>query len=214
MPTVDPRRLILVVSAFALVSCTGGGSSSSPPSATSATSRTPEASMAAPTASPSATVELAETPSPTAEASGSPSSNSVGVVTTAPPKPTNTTYVLVKETVNAAQTQIKKEYRATWVEPAGYATTFKVYGVTGCLRESEKNDNTPCVVEGMHIPSSKLKLLGTAAGDARSMTVTWTRYDEAGPDPYWAILLSASNKYGESKSAILTSGLVCFGCTY
>lgn len=201
--------MILVVSAIVLASCTSGTSTASPSGGpASPVGQTPAASVVPPTSAPTSS------PSAVADPSASPSSSPAGVGTAAPPKPTDTTYVLVKETVNAAQTQIKEEYRATWVEPAGYATTFKVYGVTGCLRESAKNDNTPCVVEGMHIPSSKLKLLGTAAGDARSMTVTWTRYDEAGPDPYWAILLSASNKYGESKSAILTSGLVCFGCTY
>ena len=183
MPTVDPRRLILVVSAVALVSCTGGASSSSPSGVASSIGPTPAATTAL------------SSPSPT-------------------PKPTNTTYTQVKETTNAAQTQITEEYRATWDEPAGIATKFTVYGVTECLRESAKNDDTPCVVEGMHIPASKLTVLATATGDARSMNVTWTRYDEEGPDPYWAILLSASNPYGESKSAILTSGQVCFGCTY
>lgn len=132
----------------------------------------------------------------------------------APPKPTDTTYVLVKEIVSKDQVRTTERYRATWSEPDGYATSFRVYGVTECLRESEQNDNTPCVVPGMQIPASKLKLLGTASGDARSMNVTWTRYGEEGPDPYWAILLSAANQYGESKSAILFSGLVCFGCAY
>ena len=214
MPSVDPRRLILVVSAVALVSCTGGASSSSPSGVASSIGPTPAATTALSSPSPTATPEPTATPSPTADASGSPGSSPVGVVKAAPPKPTNTTYTQVKETTNAAQTQITEEYRATWDEPAGIAAKFTVYGVTECLRESAKNDDTPCVVEGMHIPASKLTVLATATGDARSMNVTWTRYDEEGPDPYWAILLSASNPYGESKSAILTSGQVCFGCTY
>ncbi len=213
MKTIDPRRLILVVSTFALVSCTGGASSTSPSAAASPIGSTPAASTALPTASPSATAEPAAA-SPAAEASGPPSSGPVAVVKAAPPKPAHTTYTLVKETENAAQTQITEQYRATWDEPAGTATKFTVYGVTECLRESAKNDDTPCVVEGMHIPASKLEVLATATGDARSMNVTWTRYDEEGPDPYWAILLSASNRYGESKSAILTSGQVCYQCVY
>ncbi len=214
MPTVDPRRLILVVSAVALVSCTGGAASTSPSVGASPTAPAPAATMAPSTPTPSTTPEPSAAPSPTAEASASPSSSPVGVAKTAPAKPAHTTYVQVKETTNAAQTRITEVYRATWDEPAGTATKFTIYGVTECLRESAKNDDTPCVVEGMHIPASKLEVLATATGDARSMNVTWTRYDEEGPDPYWAILLSASNQYGESKSAILTSGQVCFGCVY
>ena len=72
-----------------------------------------------------------------------PSSSPVGVVKAAPPKPTNTTYAQVKETTNAAQTQITEEYRATWDEPAGSATKFTIYGVTECLRESAENDEHP-----------------------------------------------------------------------
>ena len=106
MPTVDPRRLILVVSTFALVSCSGGASSTSPSAAASPIGSTATASTALPTASPSATAEPLVSPSPAAGASGPPSSSPVAVVKAAPPKPAHTTYTLVKETEIAAKTQI------------------------------------------------------------------------------------------------------------
>jgi hypothetical protein len=203
MRTVGRRRSILIVSAFVLASCSSGA-----PTATPAGPASPDGQTAAPTATTTAT------PSPSAAPSTSPTGSARSGGSAAPPKPTSTTYVLIKETVHPNKIAITEQFRATWVEPAGAATSFHVYGVTSCLRESQANDGMPCVVPGMQIPASKLKLLATAAGDARTVIVTWTRYDEIGPDPYWAILLSASNRYGESKSAILQSGLVCFGCVY
>lgn len=212
MRTLDGRRVIFVVSAIVLVSCTSGSSTGGgPTSAPSGGSVTAVAPTTAPTVAPSSVPVV--TPSPSATPTP-PAGGGNGAARTAPPKPTDTTYVLVKETVSSDQVTITEQYRATWTEPDGVATGFRVYGVTACIRESKKNDDTPCVVPGMQIPPSKLELLATAPGDARSVDVTWTRADEEGPDPYWAILLSAVNPHGESRSAILTSAQVCYQCVY
>jgi branched-chain amino acid transport system ATP-binding protein len=57
-------------------------------------------------------------------------------------------------------------------------------------------------------------LLAKTGGSARSTTVTWSRANEAGPDPYWAFLIRATNPAGNSKFTILWSGAVCSQCTY
>ncbi len=105
-----------------------------------------------------------------------------------------------------------EQYQATWSEPDGAATTFGVYGVTDCVRDAQENDNTPCVIAGTELPPAKLRLIGTAPGSARSIDVTWTLNDEAGPGPYQAVLLIAQNSQGSSSPAILWSALVCYGC--
>lgn len=218
MGTMDRRRLIfaVVVSSVALAACTGGSSTGGgPTSAPSGGSVAAVGSTATPSAAPTVAPSSvpAATPSPSATATP-PANGGTGTPTTAPPKPSHTTYVLVKESVASDQITITEQYRATWTEPAGVATGFRVYGVTDCIRYAKKYDDKPCVVPGMQIPLSKLELLATAPGDARSVDVTWTRADEEGPDPYWAILISAVNSHGESRSAILTSGRVCYECVY
>ena len=86
------------------------------------------------------------------------------------------------------------------------------YGVTDCLRNSSENDNTPCVTAGPKLPTSKLKLIGTAAGTRRTFDLTWTTSNEAGGSPYQAVVIFARNSHGPSQPAVLWSSLVCFGC--
>ena len=134
--------------------------------------------------------------------------------TAAPPKPKGTTFKLVKQTFWKDPIGVTSTYRATWTEPAASATSFTVYGVADCLRYAKANDGEPCVVPGMRIPPSQLKVLATVGGDKRSVLVKWTTYGELSIDPYQAVLLSASNQYGESRSAILHSERVCYNCVY
>ena len=218
MRALDRRRLIFVVavSGMVLAACTGGSSTGGgPTSAPSGDPGTAVGPTAAPSAAPSVAPSSAPVATPSPSATPTPAAGGgTGGATTAPPKPSHTTYVLVKETVSSDQITITERYRATWTEPAGVASGFRVYGVTDCVRYSKKYDDTPCVVPGMQIPLSKRELLATAPGDARAVDVTWTRADEEGPDPYWAILISAVNSHGESRSAILTSAPVCYECVY
>jgi hypothetical protein len=137
-------------------------------------------------------------------------------VTPAPPagppdRPAKVTWKQVGSTATASGTRVT--YRITWQAPAGTATGFKVYGVTRCLRESKKNDSKPCVVKGMKIPRTSLKLLATVPGDLRTADVSW-KLGEVGPPPYWAVLIRASNQAGDSIFAIAHSEDVCWGCTY
>ena len=162
MRALDRRRLIyvVVVSGMVLAACTGGSSTGGGP--TSAPSGDPGTAVG-PTAAPSAAPSVAPssvpapTPSPSATPTPPPAGGGTGTPTTAPPKPSHTTYVLVKETVSSDQITITERYRATSTEPAGVATGFRVYGVTDCVRYSKKYDDTPCVVPGMQIPLSKLE---------------------------------------------------------
>lgn len=128
-----------------------------------------------------------------------------------PDRPAKVTWKQVGSTQIGTGTRVT--YRLTWQAPAGVATEFRVYGVTSCLRESKKYDNSPCVVKGMKIPRSTLKLLATVPGDLRTVDVSW-KLGESGPPPYFAVLLRASNKAGDSIFAIAHSEDVCWGCTY
>ena len=105
------------------------------------------------------------------------------------------------------------EHAITWTEPDGAASGFLVYGVTECLRYAKKNHGKPCLVRGMQIPRTTLKLLGRAPGDARSMTVSWET-GGAGPELYQSILIRATNSFGDSIFTIVHTEDVCYQCTY
>jgi hypothetical protein len=64
----------------------------------------------------------------------------------------------------------------------------------------------------MKIAKDQLVLLATAPADARSVTVSWEG-GEAGPPPYAAILIRATNDVGDSIFTIVHSETVCWGCT-
>jgi hypothetical protein len=131
-----------------------------------------------------------------------------------PPAPSGAKYRLVKETVTGPYSKLI-EYRATWVEPTGYATKFRVYGLIPCLRYSKANNEKPCVVSGTTIPSGALKVIATLDGTKRSAVISWTEEGELpGPGPYSAYLVRASNQYGSSTYTILWSAIVCWECVY
>ncbi len=196
---------MIATTAILFVACTGSAATSNP-----GDSLLPVPSVA-PTVLPSPALSPSPLPSssPSLEAVASPSPTPDPA---APAAPTNTRFVLVKATVAKDGFTTTDHYRATWSEPDGAATTFRIYGVTDCIRDSAENDNTPCVIAGTPIPASKLVLLATAPGTARTSNVTWTFTNEAGPGPYQAVLLVAENGQHASSPAILWSGLVCYGC--
>ena len=126
-----------------------------------------------------------------------------------PPAPSRTTYKLLKETVTGPYSRLF-EYRATWLEPAGYATKFRVYGLIPCLRYSDANNQQPCVVSGTTIPSGAVKVIATLDGTKRSTVISWTEEGElTGGGPYSAYLVRASNQYGSSTYTILWSEAIC-----
>ncbi|MBA2382693.1 MAG: hypothetical protein H0V73_11340 [Chloroflexi bacterium] len=131
---------------------------------------------------------------------------------TPPPQPGDPTFDLVKES-DLGNGEFKNEYRITWTEPEGAATDFQIYGVTSCLRESEKNQGTACITRGMKIPKGKLDLLATVPGDKRTTTVSWT-VNEVPVGPYFGILIRARGPGGSSIFTIVDTDQVCWACTY
>ena len=148
-------------------------------------------------------------PSPTAGPAAS--ASSPPAPTGVPPKPGSPSWTLVGETPSTDGLTV--EHRITWSSPDGAASEFLVYGVTKCMRYARKYDGKPCLVRGMPIPRTTLKLLGRAPADARSMTVSWEQ-GEAGPAPYQSIVMRATNSLGDSIFTIVHSEDVCYGCTY
>lgn len=116
----------------------------------------------------------------------------------APPKPADTSYVFVSSKPGAYEGETDYVYRLTWTEPDGAATGFNVFLVYGCYISGVGQD---CVRIGMHIPASDRTTIGTVAGTKRTFSV---RYTVAGFEgfPPTAVLVSAFNQTGESKSAI------------
>jgi hypothetical protein len=129
-----------------------------------------------------------------------------------PPPPTGAMYKQVKTTTTGPGTTLV-EYRATWVEPSGYATRFRVYGLTPCLRESAANNDQPCVVSGTTIPSSAVTVIATLDGTKRSVAIR-EEHGEIGGGPYSAYLVRAANQFGSSTYTILWSANVCWQCVY
>lgn len=134
-----------------------------------------------------------------------------------PPKPV-TTYRVVssKTTSDGAQTEVD---RITWTEPVGYATEFRLYGVTGCLNYSKATDGQPCLVEHMPLPAKNLVLIKKVSGTTRSIVLKHTWVGELCGDTLWcdsfdSLVLGAYNAYGQSVLAIPISTPVCFECTY
>jgi hypothetical protein len=138
-----------------------------------------------------------------------------------PPKPASPKIATVSDTPAADGNSSTLIERVTWTAPAGYATKFQLYAVMFCPNDSPTaKDGTPCLTEHTALPSSKLKLVGTAKGDARSMTIK--HVIEAGVcggtlwcsgDAY-ALVLAAYNDYGQSVLTIVTSVEICHTCTY
>ena len=201
-------RTLLLASAFLLAACSAEPVSlatSLPSSAEPGPSGSGAGALSPAPSSP-------ETPSSSA-AAPSAAASAVVTITVPPPQPGNPTFTLVKQTPDAGTGATTEEYRITWTSPAGAAGSFLVYGLTECLRNEAKYDGKPCVVRGMKIAKDQLILLAQVPGDQRSATVSW-QGGEAGPPPYAAILVRATNPYGDSIFTIVHSEKVCFGCTY
>lgn len=173
-----------------------------------------DGSSPAPSAAASAGASPADTSSPAApSASTSAPTPTPAPVTGPPPKPADPTWVLVSEVPDSSG-KSTETYQVSWTEPNGAASKFLVYGLPECLLSLKKYDGTPCVVPGMKIPVAHLVLLGSAAGDARSMNVSWKTDGGAGPAKYQTILMRATNSLGKSIFTIVHAENVCFGCTY
>ncbi|HYO43920.1 MAG TPA: hypothetical protein VES19_12045 [Candidatus Limnocylindrales bacterium] len=199
------RLIALLLATALLAACTSGPQSqaieSQGPSEAPA-SEAPASDSPASAAPPAETPSEAIAPEPTAQ----PAPLAI------PPKPAKVTWKELGSKALAGG-QVRESYRITWSSPEDTASTFSVYGVTECLRESKKNNGKPCVVKGMKIPKSALKLIAQVPGSARSVDIAW-KTGEAGPGPYAAVLIRASNSAGDSIFTIAWSAAVCWRCTY
>lgn len=131
----------------------------------------------------------------------------------APPRPVVEGFENVKETTDEATETTTIRYRAGWSLPDGYATTIRVYGVTTCPREAAETDDQPCVLEDTSVPKTSLRLLAMLPGTSRATFITESQQG-IGPGPYWAVIVVASNQFGDSPFGVLTSSNVCFQCVY
>ncbi len=161
---------------------------------------------------PTASAPGASGPGPSASA-GSPGSTPGSGGDAPPPKPGNPTFTLVSSVPDSGAGFTTVTYRITWTSPTGAASRFLVYGLKVCLRDAARYDKKPCIVRGMKVPAKQLDLLGEAPGDLRSITVSWM-LPEAGPGPYWSILMRATNDGGNSIFTIVHTENVCHGCVY
>ena len=133
-----------------------------------------------------------------------------------PPKP-GTTFRVVSKVTSSGQTEVDE---LTWTEPVGYATEFRLYGVTGCLNYSAATDGQPCLVEHMPLPAKNMVLIKKVSGTTRSLVLkhTWDGDGLCG-DTLWcsdvgSLVLGAYNTYGQSVYAIVASTPVCYECVY
>jgi len=202
-PMQTSRGLVpLALVAFVLAACSAAPVSqvSDAPATQAPGSGQPSTAPATATAPPSTPAETAApTPTPT----------------TAPPsgvpgKPTGTTYRRVSEQPTDGG-GVRQTYRVTWKAPEGVATSFLVYGVKDCLRESKANNGKPCLVKGMPVPKDSLALLATAPGAGRSIDISW-EVPRSGRVPYPAVLIRAANDAGNSIFTIVHSEDVCWHC--
>jgi hypothetical protein len=199
------RRILAILTIAASSAACWGASISPAPTAPPAASNVPSGVATLPSLSPTASPSVeASTPSPAASPAAS--------TGTAPPKPADPTFDLIKQTPAGEETT-KLEYRITWSSPEGVATSFLIYGVTRCLRQSEEYDYKPCVVRGMKIPADALELIKKVPGNMRTTTISW-EVSGIDPEPYSAILIRATNDSGDSIFTIVHSEDVCIGCVY
>ena len=138
-----------------------------------------------------------------------------------PPKPANAKLKTVSDTPAADGNSSTLIERVTWTAPAGYATEFRLYAVTFCPNDSPTaKDGTPCLSEHTALPASKLKLVATANGDARSMTLKHKiAAGICGPTLWcsgdlYALVMAAYNDNGQSVYTIVMSTTICHSCTF
>ena len=127
-----------------------------------------------------------------------------------PGKPTGTTFKRVGEQPHDGG-GVRQTYQVTWKAPEGEATSFRIYGVKDCLRESKANDGKPCLIRGMPIPKKSLALLAEVPGALRSAEVSWA-VPRSGKQPYAAVLIRALNDAGQSIFTIVHTEDVCWRC--
>jgi hypothetical protein len=177
---------------------------------------TEQSAAPAATAAPSASAETGQGDGAgqSPEAPPATAAPAISIAPGVPPKPGSPTWVLLDQATDTATGTITERYRVTWTEPEAVADQFLVFGVKGCLREAKKYDGKPCVVKGMPIPKDTLVQLGAAPGDARELEVEIEVPAGAGPPPYGAILIRATNGSEKSIFTIVHSEDVCWKCTY
>jgi hypothetical protein len=136
-----------------------------------------------------------------------------------PPRPGSAKRKVVSETWAADDSSYVEVDRFTWTSPTGYATEFRLYGVSGCPNESPQTNGEPCLVEHTHLDAGMMKLLKKVGGSARSMTLRSEVDTDTceGPSgyycsPYRSLVLGAFNAYGHSVYAIVASQEVCLDC--
>ena len=199
------RFVGLLLASALLAACSSG-----PQSQTTA-SEGPSAvpASAVPSEGPASAEPASEVPS---EAVATPAPTAEPTPLAVPPKPAKVTWKQIgSKALPGGET--RESYRLAWTAQEGLATTFAVYGVTRCLREAAKDAGKPCVVKGMKIPKSALKLIAQVPGSARTVDIAW-KVGEIGPGPYSAVLIRATNGAGDSIFTIAWSAEVCVKCTY
>ncbi len=210
-PMNSPTQPALVRLTAVLIAALLVGACASGPQSQASESQDPSAAPASivPSDAPASAEPASEAPSE-ALATASPTSQPTPVAI--PPKPAKVTWKSLGSKTLAGGTT-RESYRITWSSPKGVAETFKVYGVTTCLRDAKKYDGKPCVVKGMRIPKGTFKLIAQVPGSARSVDIAW-QLSEVGPGPYSAVLIRATNSAGDSIFTIAWSADVCWQCTY
>jgi hypothetical protein len=208
--TRPPRSTLARLSAILVVALLAGACSSGPVSQALESQGPSAAPESVVPSEPSASAEPAsEAPS---EALATPSPTAKPTPVAIPPKPAKVTWTSLGSKALAGG-KVRQSYRITWSSPKGVADTFKVYGVTTCLRDARKFNGKPCVVKGMRIPKGTFKLIAQVPGSARSVDIAW-QVPETGPGPYYSVLIRATNTAGDSIFTIAWSADVCWKCTY
>lgn len=203
-PAIKSLIALLLVSTL-MGACSGGAQSQ----AIESEGASAAPASAVPSVAPASAEPASEAPSETLVA---PEPTTAPTPLAVPPRPAKVTWKQMGSKALAGG-QARESYRVTWTAPEGVATSFTVYGVTACLREAKKYNEKPCLVKGMKIPKSTLKLIAQVPGSARSIDIAW-KVGEIGPGPYSAVLVRASNDAGDSIFAIAWSADVCWQCTY
>jgi hypothetical protein len=120
----------------------------------------------------------------------------------------------------------------SWKKVSREGTQIEVYGATGCLLRAERPGNGPCLEPNTAVPPSSRELI--ARVPAANGIVSWTGpawldnvdvdtggprsqaigVDRHGDDIYFAIVVSASDKAGQSKFVTADVGSWCYdtGC--
>ena len=108
---------------------------------------------------------------------------------------------------------------AAWNEASPNGVSIWVYAVTECLAPAG-SDRVDCVTEGSKIPASALVVLRKVPAAAGTTAWTFTDYNIGGalgvygPVEYYAIILRAVSKAGQSPFVVAGTAQSCYQCTY